>query len=245
MSEEAQSRRARQFVMLLLLRARGKVRASELAAALGVSSRTVARDCVELEQFGIPVVADRGATGGLRLHPSVPGELLRFFEHPREAPAGPPSGAHSASTDATSHLVQESLRLAVRGFVERMDARYRGDVDATLASLDNSTPTSDTSDTSVNPEVLLALRRALWQGRRVRLVYPTRGRPHVREVDPLVLVVREHIWYLAGYCHWRSDVRTFVVSRITAVEPLERAATEPQQVHLAVTPLAVTDLDTR
>ena len=111
-------------------------------------------------------------------------------------------------------------------------------MDTTLSLLDNS-PT--TTDTLINPEVLLALRRALWQGRRVRLEYPTRGRPHMREVDPLVLVAREHVWYLAGFCHWRNDVRTFVVSRITAVELVERAATAPQQAHFAVVPLAGTD----
>ncbi len=53
--------------LLLLLQARGRMTASELAEELEVSVRTVMRDIDELSGVGVPVVAHRGAAGGFEL----------------------------------------------------------------------------------------------------------------------------------------------------------------------------------
>src|SRR5512143_835403 len=53
--------------LLLLLQARGRMSAQELAAELEVSERTIYRDISALSTSGVPVYSSRGPGGGVRL----------------------------------------------------------------------------------------------------------------------------------------------------------------------------------
>src|SRR5688500_2800085 len=60
-------RASRLLSIMMLLQARQRVSATELAAHVEVSVRTIYRDVEQLSAAGIPVYAERGRTGGFRL----------------------------------------------------------------------------------------------------------------------------------------------------------------------------------
>jgi proteasome accessory factor B len=63
------------------------------------------------------------------------------------------------------------------------------------------------------------LSRAIAHKKRVHLVYRAaqRQEPTERDVDPYGLYQKAGAWYLAGWCHWREDVRSFHLSRIVSL----------------------------
>jgi predicted DNA-binding transcriptional regulator YafY len=69
---------------------------------------------------------------------------------------------------------------------------------------------------------LEALRRAVRERRRVRLLYRSSGavEPTLRHLDPYALVLRWGWWYVVGHCHLRQGLRTFRLDRIQGTELL-------------------------
>ncbi|MGB1780817.1 MAG: helix-turn-helix transcriptional regulator [Limisphaerales bacterium] len=72
----------------------------------------------------------------------------------------------------------------------------------------------------MNLEVFDQLAKAVSRKRRVALHYrkPGQKKAQARTVDPYHLSNINGEWFLFGYCHLREDIRTFVPSRVCAVD---------------------------
>ncbi|MDF9812750.1 WYL domain-containing protein [Streptomyces sp. SPB162] len=207
-------RAARLIHLVLLLQNRGSMRAAELAEALEVSERTVARDVLALSEAGVPVYAERGRAGGYRL---VGGYRTRLTGLGRnEAEALFLSGVPGALRDMGLADTGSAARLKVTAALlpELRDASrsaaQRFHLDAPGWYQEPQTP-----------PLLPALADAVWDDRVVGARYRRGEREVRRELEPYGLVLKGGIWYLAA--RTAGQYRVYRVDRFTAVEPVAAA----------------------
>ncbi|NAZ86662.1 WYL domain-containing protein [Kineococcus sp. T90] len=211
-------RAARLLTMAMLLQTRPLVSARELAQRLEVSERTVQRDVAELVAAGIPVVAVRGPAGGYR--------IADGYRHRT-------SGLSAAEAEAVTFLgltgVASDLGFAdvVGGAQLKLlagttpEGRERARRVASRFHLD----TDRWFGTAEPAPALVALARAVWDDRRVRVRHHRRtGERTERVLDPLGLVLKGE-WYLLAARE--GELRTYRVSRLEAVQVLAEAARRP------------------
>ncbi|MDQ6781510.1 MAG: YafY family transcriptional regulator [Candidatus Eremiobacteraeota bacterium] len=204
--------------MLLLLQARGRMSARELANELEVSQRTVYRDIDSLSLSGVPVHAERGVTGGIVLADGYRKALTQFNEDEVRALfiAGDNPLADIGIGDRRPNALEKlagALPEAQRRSVEIMRQRVYLDPRRWKQS-------------EQPREHLATLRRAIWEDRCVRLHYKDRERKvSVRVIEPMGLVAKAGVWYLAARCN--EEMRTFRAQRILKVEELSERFVRP------------------
>lgn len=207
----------RLITLIMLLQRRPNQKAAELAAALGVSVRSLHRYVNMLEEMGIPLYSERGPAGGF--------SLVRGYRMPPLVFT--PAEAVSVSLGArlVGELWGPLYAEAAQGALAKLDNvlpdEQRREVEWALQSL-IATGINRTAPGPLAPH-LEALAAALRSRRRILLVHRGRGRggPSERLFDPYALVHGYGWWYAVGFCHLRGEVRSFRVDRIISVTPCE------------------------
>ncbi|WP_410669574.1 helix-turn-helix transcriptional regulator [Amycolatopsis sp. cmx-4-68] len=213
-------RATRLVSLLLLLQARDRMTAQELAAALEVSVRTIYRDVEALGAAGVPVYGEPGHEGGYRL---VDGYRTRLTGlTPGEAEAlfltGLPAAA--AQLGLTSATATAQLKLLAALPAELRDRAGR------VADRFHLDPPSWYVDAERTPH-LATIAGATWNQHALEIRYLRWAEPHeiTRTVQPHGLVLKGGNWYLVARGEGRF--RTYRISRILDVavrpEPFERA----------------------
>ncbi|MDA3644748.1 WYL domain-containing protein [Saccharopolyspora indica] len=203
--------------LLLLLQNRGRMTATELAAELEVSVRTVYRDVEALGAAGVPVCADRGPDGGYRLLDGYRTRLTGLTD--AEAGSLFLSGAPGPAQDlglgavlATAQLkVQAALPAELAERARRIQDRFHLDAPGWFRDADEV------------PH-LAEIARAVWEQRVLHAHYRRwNGEVH-RELHPLGIVLKGGIWYLVARAG--EAVRTYRIARFldvrTAPETFDR-----------------------
>jgi predicted DNA-binding transcriptional regulator YafY len=207
---------------LLVLQARGRVTATELAEQLEVSVATARRDLEALSAAGIPVYPQPGRGGGWSLVGGARTDLSGLTATEAQALfllAGPAA--------ATAPQVKSALRKLLRALPDTFRADAQAAADAVVVD-----PARWGESDRPRPELVKRLQSAVVGRRKVRLAYANRAQQRTeRLVDPLGLVDKDEVWYLlAGTEHGQ---RTFRVERILDAELTELPAERPPDFHLA------------
>ena len=207
---------------LLLLQARGRVTAAELADELEVSVATARRDLEALSSAGIPVYPQPGRGGGWSLVGGARTDL---------------SGLSSTEAQALFLLVGPAAavsgeaKAALRKLVQALPQTFRSDAEA-AATATMIDPTRWGERDRDRPEVVDLLQAAVVRRRKVRLTYADGARRRSeRLVDPWGLVDKDEVWYLIAGTE--RGQRTFRVDRVIAAAPTEEPAERPDDFALA------------
>jgi predicted DNA-binding transcriptional regulator YafY len=209
----------RLITLILTLQNQPNRKASELADKLGVSVRTLHRYFVMLDEMGIPVYAERGPYGGF--------SLVRGYKLPPLVFSMEEAVAVYLGTSFVGEMWGELYREASQGAMAKIENilpnEQRGEVDWARRSL-VTTGLQRANLTSISP-ILEKLRFAARERRQISAQYQSQNQPKAtkRMIDPYALVFRSGWWYLVGYCHLRSALRTFRVDRIQSLKVLERS----------------------
>ena len=192
--------------ILMLLQSRGRTTASQLAAELEVSVRTIYRDLDALSAAGVPVYAERGPGGGCALLEDyrttltglTPDEVRALFMLSIPAPLA--ELGVSNELKAALHKLAASLPASRQD--DEVRARQRIHLDST-----------GWSETAEPVPHLRMLHQAVWQDRELHITYrlPFDTQAEWR-VGPYGLVAKASTWFLV--CSRDENLRVLRVSRI-------------------------------
>jgi predicted DNA-binding transcriptional regulator YafY len=218
-------RAGRLFSIVLLLQSNGQLTARSLSERLEVSERTIHRDMEALSGAGIPVVAARGAGGGW----SLLGEYRTNLTGMNEAEIQSLFVTKPARLLADLNLEKASEGALLKLLAAMPPLHRRG---AEFARQRIYVDVAGWSRAEESVPLLHLLQDAIWHERKVRMTY---GRGECgsseRLVDPLGLVAKGSVWYLAAAIE--GEIRSYRVSRIETAEMLDATFVRPADFDLA------------
>jgi predicted DNA-binding transcriptional regulator YafY len=219
-------RASRLVQLLLLLQTNGKMTAARLASELEVSVRTIYRDVEALSGAGVPIYAEAGPGGGVRLVDGYRTRLTGLTAEEAEALAlsGLPGAASELGLGtvlaAAQLKVDAALPPELRSRAVRMRERFHLDAPGWFAREE------------LVPH-LAVLSRAVWEERRLENRYRKRDEEVRRVLDPLGLVLKAGVWYLVALSGRTRSLRTFRVSRVVSVKEVDGDVQRPDDFDLA------------
>ena len=217
-------RASRLVNLLLILQTRGGLTAAELARELEVSVRTIHRDVEALSAAGVPIYADRGPHGGIRLVDGYRTRLTGMTADEAEAVflsgmPGPAAELGLGTVVAAARLkVLAALPTELRSRASRLVEQFHLDA-AGWFQANEPVPH------------LAVLAEAVWEARFARIEYLRGEGTVVRIVGPLGLVLKGGVWYLVGTVE--DQIRTYRVSRMSGVVVMAERAPRPEGFDLA------------
>lgn len=198
---------SRLFKIVYHLLDKGQATAPELAKRFEVSVRTIYRDIDALSAAGIPVYAEAGRNGGIRLMSDfVLDQALLSGEEKREILAA------LQSINITGNLAGSST-------IQKLSALFALSSENWL-----EVDFSRWGNQGFDKEKFETLKSAVIHCRHVRIRYAgSDGSVGERTVQPYKLVYKSKAWYLKAFCTEKQDMRTFKLNRILELTLLEES----------------------
>ncbi len=193
----------------------------KLAVEFGISLRTISRDMEILRDRGLPIEAERGRGGGVRL--SASWGVGRISLNYREAVGLLVSLA--VIRQMKSPLLMANLtsvqRKLIASFSRADQQRIRALQSRILVG--QTVSPAVLSNYSLPPEdVVGGLHEAFLLNRAIRISYFSEKEESTqRVIEPHFLLLNYPVWYTLTYDHLRGALRTFRCDRIKSLEILE------------------------
>src|SRR5215472_4172209 len=186
-------RASRLVSILLLLQARGRLTAAQLAGELEVSVRTIYRDVEALHTAGIPLYGDAGHRGGYQLVDGYRTRLTGLSAD--EAKALSLSGLPGPAAELGLGSVLAAAQLKVRAALPPALAEQVGQVQSRF-HLDAATWYGAADEITFLP----AVADAVWHGTVLQVRYRRWKEPTDvdRRLEPYGLVLKAGRWYLVA-----------------------------------------------
>jgi predicted DNA-binding transcriptional regulator YafY len=209
----------------MLLQARGSMTAQALAEEMEVSVRTIYRDLDALSAAGVPVYAQRGPGGGCALLDSYRTTLTGLTRDEVRALFMLSIPAPLADLGVSHELKAALLKLAAA-----LPASRRGDQEQVRQRI-HLDPEEWFQATEPLPH-LRTIQQALWQDRRLSLVYRLPFDAQAQwQVEPYGLVAKASTWYLV--CGRGGHVRVLRVAGVMDAQVLDESFQRPAGFDLA------------
>ncbi len=210
--------------ILMELQIHGLVTADDLARRFGVSKRTVYRDIDALGSTGVPVYAERGPGGGIRLVDGYRTRLTGMSQPEIESLLLVGLAGPAADLGLAEHAASARLKL--------LAALPPGSTDAALRVGERFHLDPVDWYRRVQPPPLLGVvSNAVWRGERLSIDYESWEARGSRLVDPLGLVMKAAVWYLVG--RRASRIRIYRVDHIRDARTLDEGFARPHRFDLA------------
>ncbi len=191
----------------------GSRTARGLADIYEVSTRTIERDILALQEAGVPIRGAAGRRGGYSIDPGRTLPPVNFT--PSEALAVAIALADGTGPFAAAGRMARNKVLA---------AMSGDDLEATRAMAERVRRYAR-PETVDPPVVPLAVQQAIAENLVIAIEYRDRKKDDSsREVEPLGVLSLDDDWYLVGWCRLRDDARTFRLDRIRRADLTGEAA---------------------
>ena len=187
--------------------------ADALAAEFEVSVRTIYRDIDQLSAAGAPVYADRGRSGGFQLMDGYRTRLTGLTDAEAETLflgglSGPAAQMGFSGAVTTMQLkLLAALPPERQAAAERLAGRFHLDPVGWYQTPDEA-------------ERLPVIARAVWASHRIRVRYESWKGVSDRVLEPLGLILKGGVWYLAATVADRAP-REPAIWRVAAMLALE------------------------
>lgn len=216
---------SRLLSILMLLQTRGRMSATQLAAELEVTVRTIHRDIDQLSAAGVPVYADRGRNGGFQLQDGYRTMLTGLNQSEAETLflaglPGPAAQMGLADVLSTARLkLLAALPKNIQPGAERIAERFHLDAGGWFHSVDQLPS-------------LPVIAHAVWSERMLRMRYHPSGEAdtRIRKVAPLGLVLKSGVWYLLAQSS--RSICTYRAAHIHDAEIGDETFMRPKQFDL-------------
>jgi predicted DNA-binding transcriptional regulator YafY len=217
---------SRLLSILMLLQARKRLSAPELARALEVSERTILRDIDQLSAAGVPVWGERGRSGGFQLREGWSTQLTGLTEP--EVNALFLAGLLGPATELGLGTAAASARLKI---VAGLPAEWRAQAERVGARL--HIDPIDWYRVQETPRYLREVADAVWAAQAIRMQYESWRGVGAREVHPLGLILKAGAWYLVAQSIPGRRVATYRLANVLELKRLQRTFQRPKAFDLA------------